>query len=228
MPVFQLEDELIFPHPVLREPDGLLAVGGDLTPSRLLLAYRWGLFPWYHDDQPILWWWLAPRLVMRPQQIHISHSLQTILNKNIFKVTMNTAFGDVIKYCGEIKRINQDGTWITPEMMEAYLELHQSGYAHSVEVWRQDELIGGLYGVSYGRIFTGESMFAKTSNASKIAFVHLAKHLATKNFEWIDCQQDTAHLRSMGAELIEENQFMNILRENHLFTLRTGATKSFF
>lgn len=228
MPVFQLEEDLVFPHPVLREEDGLLAVGGDLSLPRLLLAYRWGLFPWYHDDQPILWWWLAPRLMLRPQEIHISHSLQSILNKNVFRVTMNTAFREVIGECGKIKRMNQDGTWITNDMINAYVLLHLSGYAHSVEVWQDDELVGGLYGVAYGRIFSGESMFAKTSNASKVAFVYLARHLELKNFEWIDCQQDTAHLRSLGAALIEEDHFMQLLRDNHQFILRAGTAKSNF
>jgi len=222
MPVFQLEDELIFPHPVLRDDDGLLAVGGDLSIQRLLLAYRWGLFPWYHDDQPILWWWLVPRLMIRPQQIHISHSLKSILNKNIFRVTINTAFGEVIQHCGEIKRMNQDGTWITADMMKAYMAMHEEGYAHSVEVWRNKELVGGLYGIAYGRIFTGESMFAKESNASKVAFVHLAKHLEARNFEWIDCQQDTPHLRSMGAYLVEEDDFMQVLRFNQKEALQSG------
>ena len=223
MPVFQLEDELIFPHPVLRDDDGLLAVGGDLSIARLLLAYRWGLFPWYHDDQPILWWWLVPRLMLRPQQIHISHSLKSILNKNIFTVTMNTAFREVIQHCGEIKRMNQEGTWITADMMEAYMAMHAEGYAHSVEVWRNDELVGGLYGIAYGRMFTGESMFAKESNASKVAFVRLAQHLQEKNFEWIDCQQDTPHLRSMGAYLVEENDFLQILRFNQKEALQSGV-----
>ena len=223
MPVFQLEDELIFPHPVLRDDDGLLAVGGDLSIARLLLAYRWGLFPWYHDDQPILWWWLVPRLMLRPQQIHISHSLKSILNKNIFTVTMNTAFREVIQHCGEIKRMNQEGTWITTDMMEAYMAMHAEGYAHSVEVWRNDELVGGLYGIAYGRMFTGESMFAKESNASKVAFVRLAQHLQEKNFEWIDCQQDTPHLRSMGAYLVEENDFLQILRFNQKEALQSGV-----
>ncbi len=228
MPVFSLDDELIFPHPALRDPDGLLAVGGDLSPDRLLLAYRWGIFPWYHEGQPLLWWWLAPRLMLRPYEIHISHSLQSILRKEIFHITFNTAFAEVMKNCSEIKRMNQDGTWITDDMLEAYLELHQEGYAHSVEVWQDDELVGGLYGIGYGKIFTGESMFAKKSNASKVAFVHLARHLSAKRFEWIDCQQDTTHLRSLGADLIPEDQFLDVLRDNHLFILQTGESKSNF
>ena len=228
MPVFSLDDELIFPHPDLRDPDGLLAIGGDLSVDRLLLAYRWGIFPWYHEGQPLLWWWLAPRLMLKPDAIHISHSLQSILKKKFFRVTFNTAFEEVMKNCSEIRRMNQEGTWITTDMLGAYLELNKSGYAHSVEVWEENELVGGLYGVEYGKIFTGESMFAKTSNASKVAFVHLARHLEVKGFEWIDCQQDTAHLRSLGADIIEEGQFLDILRNNHLFILRTGNSKTDF
>ena len=228
MPVFSLDDELIFPHPDLRDPDGLLAIGGDLSVDRLLLAYRWGIFPWYHEGQPLLWWFLAPRLMLKPNEVHIAHSLQSILKKEIFHVTFNMAFEEVMKNCGEIKRLNQDGTWITEEMLGAYLELNKSGYAHSVEVWQGKELVGGLYGVGYGKIFTGESMFAKISNASKVAFVHLARHLEVKGFEWIDCQQDTAHLRSLGADIIEEGQFLDILRNNHLFILRTGNSKTDF
>ncbi|HEX5113122.1 MAG TPA: leucyl/phenylalanyl-tRNA--protein transferase [Saprospiraceae bacterium] len=228
MPVFSLDDKLIFPHPVLRDPDGLLAWGGDLSIDRLLLAYRWGIFPWYHEGQPLLWWFLAPRLMLKPEEIHISHSLRSILKKEIFQVTFNTAFAEVMKNCGEIKRLNQDGTWITKDILKSYFELHKAGYAHSVEVWQENELVGGLYGVGYGRIFTGESMFAKKSNASKIAFVYLARHLSAKQFEWIDCQQDTPHLRSMGADLIQEDQFMEILRDNHLFILKTRNSKTDF
>ena len=228
MPVFSLDDELIFPHPISRDPDGLLAVGGDLSIDRLLLAYRWGIFPWYHEGQPLLWWWLAPRLMLKPADIHISHSLRNILNKKIYTVTMNTAFREVMQQCGEIKRGKQEGTWITDEMIEAYVALHKSGYAHSVEVWHDNNLVGGVYGIAYGKIFCGESMFAKTSNASKVGFLHLARHLEVKGFDWIDCQQDTAHLRSLGADLIEENQFLDILQDNHLFILRTRNSKTDF
>ncbi len=228
MPVFALDDELIFPHPLVREPDGLLAVGGDLSPDKLLLAYRWGIFPWYHDDQPLLWWWIAPRLMVRPGEVHISHSLKSSLKKNIFRVTFNTCFEEVMKECGKIKRAGQEGTWITQDMMEAYTALYHSGYAHSVEVWQSEELVGGLYGVAYGKIFCGESMFARKSNASKVAFIHLASYLADKDFAWIDCQQDTPHLRSLGALLIPEEEFMDILRENHLSILCSGTSKTFF
>jgi leucyl/phenylalanyl-tRNA---protein transferase len=222
MPVFALDDELIFPHPLLHEPDGLLAVGGDLSVPKLLLAYRWGIFPWYHEGQPLLWWWIVPRLMIRPTEVHVSHSVNTVLKKNIFQITINTGFKEVMIQCGKIKRVGQDGTWITQDMIEAYTALHQKGYAHSVEVWKEEKLVGGLYGVAYGKIFFGESMFAKESNASKVAFVHLARHLSAKDFAWIDCQQDTPHMRSLGAHLVEENDFLQILRMNQALVLQSG------
>lgn len=220
MPVFALDDELIFPHPSLREPDGLMAVGGDLSPERLLLAYRWGIFPWYHEGQPILWWWLAPRLMVRPEDVHVSHSVRSVINKKKFKVTIDRDFKSVMQRCGSVRRAGQEGTWIMPEMIEAYTTLHQLGYAHSVEVWEGEQLVGGLYGIALGRIFFGESMFAESPNASKVGFVFFAKHLAALDFLWIDCQQDTPHMRSMGADLIEEEDFMEILRQNQRYILQ--------
>jgi leucyl/phenylalanyl-tRNA---protein transferase len=221
MPVFALDDELIFPHPSLREPDGLMAVGGDLSPGRLLLAYRWGIFPWYHEGQPVLWWWLAPRLMVRPEDVHVSHSVRGVINKKKFKVTIDQDFKSVIERCGSVRREGQEGTWIMPEMIEAYTTLHQLGYAHSVEVWEGGQLVGGLYGIALGRIFFGESMFAESPNASKVGFVFFAKHLVSLGFTWIDCQQDTPHMRSLGADLVEEEDFMDILRENQRYILRT-------
>lgn len=223
MPVFALDDELIFPHPVLREPDGLLAVGGDLSVAKLLLAYRWGIFPWYQDEQPVLWWWIVPRLMLRPGEMKVSHSLRTTLNTQKFRVTFNTCFEAVMQECGKINRKNQDGTWITEEMLEAYAALHKAGHAHSVETWHGDDLVGGLYGVSYGKIFSGESMFAKVSNASKIAFYYLAQHLQSRNFEWIDCQQDTPHMRSLGGHLLGEEDYLDILKQNHVFVIQNGV-----
>jgi len=216
MPVYSLDVELIFPHPILREPDGLMAVGGDLSPERLLLAYRWGIFPWYHEGQPILWWWLAPRLMVRPGDVHISHSVRNYINQKKYKVTFDQDFTTVMQRCGSVKRIGQEGTWIMPEMIEAYTVLHQLGYAHSVEVWENDQLVGGLYGIALGKIFFGESMFAEKPNASKVGFIHLAKYLEEKGFLWIDCQQDTPHMRTLGADLIEEDDFLAILRQNQL------------
>ncbi|MDZ4749413.1 MAG: leucyl/phenylalanyl-tRNA--protein transferase [Saprospiraceae bacterium] len=215
MPVYSLDDELIFPHPVLRDPDGLMAVGGDLSPERLLLAYRWGIFPWYHEGQPILWWWLAPRLMVRPGDVHVAHSVRNYINQKKYKVTFDQDFATVIHRCSSVKRVGQDGTWIMPEMIEGYSVLHRLGYAHSVEVWENDKLVGGLYGIALGRIFFGESMFAEKPNASKVGFIHLAKLLEEKGFLWIDCQQDTPHMRTLGADLVEEDDFLKILRKNH-------------
>jgi leucyl/phenylalanyl-tRNA--protein transferase len=220
MPVFALDDELIFPHPILREPDGLMAVGGDLSPQRLLLAYRWGIFPWYHDDQPILWWWLAPRLMVRPGEVHVSHSVRNFINQRKYKVTFDKDFTRVMAACGNVHRPGQAGTWIMPEMIDAYTTLHKLGYAHSVEVWEGEELVGGLYGIALGHIFFGESMFAVKPNASKVGFVVFAKHLAAKGFRWIDCQQDTPHMRTFGADLVEEDDFLAILRENQRYILQ--------
>ena len=217
MPVFSLDEALIFPHPVLREPDGLMAVGGDLSPQRLLLAYRWGIFPWYHSDQPVLWWWLAPRLMVNPKEVHISRSLRRVLNQNHFEVTFNQDFNAVITHCSTIEREGQEGTWIVPEMITAYQKLHDLGYAHSVEVYEDSRLAGGIYGISLGRIFFGERMFSLKPNASKVAFVHLAQLLVARGFDWIDCQQDTPHMRSLGGELIDEELFLSILRDNQRF-----------
>ena len=217
MPVYSLDDELIFPHPLLREPDGLMAVGGDLSPARLLLAYRWGIFPWYHEGQPILWWWLAPRLMVRPENVHISHSVRNFINQKKYKVTFDREFKAVMQRCGNVPRPGQQGTWIMPEMIDAYSTLHEMGYAHSVEVWQEGNLVGGLYGIALGKIFFGESMFSEKPNASKVGFVLLAQYLASHGFQWIDCQQDTPHMRTLGADLVEEEDFLNILRNNQSF-----------
>lgn len=214
MPVFSLDQTLVFPHPILREPDGLMAVGGDLSPERLLLAYSWGIFPWYHGDQPILWWWLAPRLMVRTNAVHISRSLKRVLYQQRFQVTIDEDFRGVINQCRDIKRKGQDSTWIMPEMVEAYIQLHRLGHAHSVEVYDDGKLVGGIYGVARGKIFFGESMFSRETNASKVAFVHLAEFLRDRGFTWIDCQQDTPHMRTLGGELISEEDFLTILREN--------------
>lgn len=214
MPVFLLDEELIFPHPELREPDGLLAVEGDLSPNRLLLAYRSGIFPWYHEGQPILWWWLCPRLMLRPEEVHLSHSVRNFINRKVYRVTFDQDFRAVMEKCASTQRPGQAGTWIMPEMIDAYTHLHTLGFAHSVEVWQNDMLVGGLYGIASGKIFVGESMFAHQPNASKIGFVCLARFLESKGYHWIDCQQDTPHMRSMGAYLIGEHQYLDILRKN--------------
>ncbi len=225
--IFSLDEELIFPHPILRDSDGLLTVGGDLSATRLLLAYRWGIFPWYHDDQPILWWWTSPRLMLKPENVHVSHSVRNTLNKNRFRITFDHNFPEVIKRCAINPRIAQEGTWILPEMIRSYSELYHLGYAHSVEVYDENELTGGLYGIALGNIFFGESMFTEKANASKIGFIHLCRHLQSKGFEWIDCQQDTPHMRTMGAYLVSEDDFLQILRANQIHMLKEKRSNFF-
>lgn len=211
MPVFLLSDELSFPPPFLSSKEGLLAIGGDLSKDRLILAYRNGIFPWYSDGEPILWWSPDPRLVLFPSQLHVSRSLNKILKKKLFSITMDTAFERVIRNCADVRTHNGPGTWITREMAEAYVELHQSGYAHSVEVWQKKMLVGGLYGVSLGRSFFGESMFSKASNASKVALVSLVAFLRTFDFDLIDCQIKNDHLVRLGASEIPRKQFLRQL-----------------
>lgn len=214
MPVFRLSDKLIFPSPEYAEEDGLLAVGGDLSEKRLLLAYSMGIFPWYSEGYPILWWSPDPRLVLFPGELKVSRSLKQSIKKNPFKITMDTAFEEVIRNCAGVRRRNNEGTWITGDMIEAYIRLHRSGFAHSVECWHEGELSGGLYGVSIGKAFFGESMFSKKSNASKVAFVKLVQQLAGWGFKIIDCQVTTGHLISFGAREIPRSEFMKILKDS--------------
>ena len=194
----------------LREPDGLLAVGGDLAPDRLLAAYRRGIFPWYSEEQPILWWSPDPRTVLFPERLSISRSLRKRLRQMRFQVTLDQAFDDVINACAE-PRPGSSGTWITAEMNEAYSRLHRSGYAHSVECRHQGKLVGGLYGVALGRVFFGESMFSHETDASKVAFAHLVRQLAAWDFALIDCQVYSSHLASLGAEEISRSEFVKQL-----------------
>ena len=194
----------------LKEPDGLLAIGGDLSPARLLRAYRHGIFPWYSDDQPILWWSPDPRSVLYPERLKVSRSLRRTLKKKIFTVTADSAFRQVIRCCAEPREAD-GGTWLTDDMIEAYCRLHTMGYAHSIETWYQGELAGGLYGLSLGKVFFGESMFSRRSDASKVAFVHLVEHLQRWGYELIDCQVASAHLSSLGAEAIRRRDFIAIL-----------------
>ncbi|MCG6887603.1 MAG: leucyl/phenylalanyl-tRNA--protein transferase [Proteobacteria bacterium] len=194
----------------LRDPDGLLALGGDLTVERLLAAYRRGIFPWYSEDQPILWWSPDPRSVLFPDKLHVSRSLRKTLRQGRFDVSLDQDFAAVINACSE-PRPDQPGTWITDEMCEAYLRLHQTGHAHSVETRLDGRLVGGLYGVAIGRVFFGESMFSRVNDASKVAFITLVQHLRQYRFELIDCQIQTPHLDSLGAELIPRQQFTDLL-----------------
>ncbi len=211
MPVFRLSPELVFPDVNLAE-DGLLAVGGDLSMERLLLAYKSGIFPWYSEDEPILWWSPNPRFVLFPNELKVSKSMSQLLKRNIFKVTFNQCFEEVMRVCGEVPREGQDGTWINEDMVRAYVELHKNGYAHSVEVWEDDKLVGGLYGVLMGKVFFGESMFYKVSNASKYGFIVFVEKLKSLGIELIDCQVPTPHLASLGAQNIEREDFIALLR----------------
>jgi leucyl/phenylalanyl-tRNA---protein transferase len=205
--IFRLDERLLFPDPDLAEDDGLLAVGGDLSTERLLLAYQNGIFPWYSDDTPILWYSPHERFVLFPDELIVSKSMRQVLNSGKFGVTINQCFEKVIDNCSKIERPGQDGTWITDEMKAAYVKLNQQGYAHSVEVWHGDDLVGGLYGVQTGNVFCGESMFSNASNASKVALIHLCK----SGYKLIDCQVHTDHLASMGARTITRAEYMHWL-----------------
>jgi leucyl/phenylalanyl-tRNA--protein transferase len=193
-----------------REPNGLLAIGGDLSPARLLNAYRSGIFPWYSEDQPILWWSPDPRMVLFPDRLKVSRSLAKTLRNGGFEVSFDQVFGQVIDGCAGPRK-DEQGTWITEEMQHAYIELHRLGHAHSVEIWRRGELAGGLYGVALGRVFFGESMFSRERDASKVALVHLSGRLRDRGYRLIDCQVYSSHLISLGAETIDRREFCRYL-----------------
>lgn len=211
MPVFALTNALTFPPPRLADPNGILAVGGDLSPDRLLLAYRMGIFPWYDDDLPILWHSPDPRMVLLAPELHVGRSLAKTIRKARFRLTLDTAFREVITRCRKAVRVGQDGTWITDEMVEAYTALHELGYAHSVEAWQDETLVGGLYGVSLGSSFFGESMFAAVPDASKVAFVGLVEQLLTWEIALIDCQVHTEHLERFGATEWPRRRYLDAL-----------------
>ena len=207
-----LDEDIWFPDPYTAPADFPLAFGGDLSPERLLFAYSLGIFPWYSEGEPIMWWSPDPRMILFPQDLKISRSLKKMLKK--FDVSFDREFERVIKMCASVKRKGQEGTWITPEMVDAYIRLHKLGYAHSVEVYLNGELVGGLYGVSIGRTFFGESMFHTVSNASKVGFVHLVERLKSWNFDMIDCQQSTPHMARFGAVDISRKKFLDILKKS--------------
>jgi len=211
-PLFFLSDELYFPQVQNANTEGLLAVGGDLSVERLMLAYNNGIFPWFNEDSLILWWSPNPRMVLQPKNIKISKSMRKVIRAGSFRLTKNTCFEKVIENCAAMPRNGQDGTWITPQMKEAYIELYKAGRAKSYEVWQEDKLVGGLYGIDLGHIFCGESMFSTVANASKFAFIMLAKELEHKGYKLIDCQVYTEHLASLGAEEIPRADFMKILK----------------
>jgi len=206
-----LTSKLFFPPVDTANEDGIVAIGGDLSVERLLLAYRSGIFPWYNNDQPIIWWSPNPRFVLFAEKIKVSRSMQAVIKSREFTFSINKAFKQVIQQCKNIDRNEQDGTWITTEIEKAYTSLHKKGFAHSAETWLNAELVGGLYGVRIGNVFFGESMFSKVSNASKFAFIQLVKNLQADGVALIDCQVYTAHLESLGAEMIERKNFIQLL-----------------
>ena len=212
--MFLLNKELFFPPLVTADEEGLLAIGGDLSTARLLLAYRSGIFPWYNEDEPICWWSPDPRFVLYPNKLKVTASMKTVLQNGKFRFTINRAFTTVIQNCKTVTRQGQDGTWISPAMQQAYTTLHELGYAHSAETWLDGKLVGGLYGIRLGNIFFGESMFSLQSNASKFAFINFVYQLQKENVQLIDCQLHTNHLQSMGARMIPRKLFTEILAAN--------------
>jgi leucyl/phenylalanyl-tRNA--protein transferase len=214
MSVYWLTDENSeFPAPELANAEGILAIGGDLSPDRLLAAYRMGIFPWFNEGEPVMWWSPDPRMVLLPHELKVARSMRPYLNQEKFRVTFDTCFRTVMQLC-QAPRPDSGGSWITGDMVEAYCRLHEMGHAHSVEVWEGHELVGGLYGVAIGKVFFGESMFKRVSNASKYGFIMLVRRLQGMGFKLVDCQQQTRHLRSLGARSIPRSEFLGILREN--------------
>jgi leucyl/phenylalanyl-tRNA--protein transferase len=211
--MFYLTSSIFFPPVSEANYDGILAIGGDLSSERLLLAYRSGIFPWFEEREPIIWWSPSPRMVLFLDELIVSKSMRNILNRKSFTVTFNQNFRDVISNCQNIKRDGQSGTWITNDMIEAYCKLHELGIAKSVEVWQDDQLVGGLYGLDLGHVFCGESMFSKVSNASKFAFISLVKHLKLNDYKLLDCQVYNPHLESLGCREIERDSFIRILKQ---------------
>ena len=211
MPVFTLDNELSFPPVHLAEPDGLLAISGDLSTTRLLTAYRNGIFPWYEDEVP-LWWCPDPRFVLFPDKLKINKTTKALLKRNEFEFSINTAFKEVIHHCKNVIRPGQEGTWITPEVEKAYCKLYELGHAHSAEVWKNNKLVGGLYGIKMGKVFFGESMFSIESNASRFAFTKYVHQLIAEQVELIDCQIYSDYLESMGAEMIPRTAFTQLLQ----------------
>ena len=209
--MYQLSSEHIFPSALSANNDGIVAIGGDLDPKRILKAYKQGIFPWFESDDYLVWWSPDPRMVLFPEKLRISKSTKKVLKDANFKVTFNQSFDEVVDCCAKVKRFGQNGTWITEGLKKAYNLLHKEGHAFSVEVWKDFELVGRLYGIDLGDIFCGESMFSKENNASKIGFIHLIKELSKNGYKLIDCQVPSAHMKSLGAEEISRQQFLNFL-----------------
>lgn len=211
----------VFPHPFSADENGLLAIGGDLHPERIILAYRFGIFPWYSSDQPILWWAPRERFVLNPNRIHVAKSMRKYLNNPLFKFTTDQYFEYVIDRCQNIQRPHQEGTWITPELKKAYIQLHRQGIAHSIEIWQKNEIVGGLYGMGIGRIFSGESMFSEVSDASKYAAIVLAHVLRRKNYTLIDAQHHSPHIERLGGYSLSNFDYFGHLRNNLRISIDT-------
>lgn len=213
MPIFSLTEQYIFPPPQLADPNGLLAVGGDLAPDRLLKGYKSGIFPWFSPGDPLLWWYPTPRLIIVPQEFHIPNRVKRYAKKSRISITRDLAFQAVIRQCAEVRTECGNETWITPEMEQAYIALHKRGYAHSVECWKDERLVGGLYGVALDRVFFGESMFSREKCASQFALIHLVQYIKSHGFGLIDCQMTTSHLLRFGAKEVSGAKFQRLLRE---------------
>jgi leucyl/phenylalanyl-tRNA---protein transferase len=224
MPIFALNEEILFPPVELADPSGILAVGGDLSPERLIEAYSRGIFPWFSEGDPIIWWSPDPRFVIFPDELYVSRTMRQVLRRGIFTITCDTDFRSIIQGCQEPRK-RERGTWITAEMMDAYVRLHELGFAHSVEAWQDGVLAGGLYGVSLGRCFFGESMFTRAANASKAAFITLARRLEERGFIIIDSQVYTAHLESLGAHDITREEYIGILADGLKHETMKGSWK---
>ena len=229
MPIYRLDNQLWFPPRYEYEDHGVIAIGGDLSVGRLLMAYKNGIFPWNNPDEEIAWWCPAERMVLRPSEVRITKSSRNLLNRNKFRVTADTCFEEVIDQCQKIKRPGQEGpTWLTDELKESMIQIHRMGYAHSIEVFENDQLVGGLYGLSFGKMFYGDSMFSQVSNASKIGFIHLCRMLEHQNFDLLDCQIYNEHLETLGAYNIPRNAYLNLIEANkRLPTLATSWTGYF-
>lgn len=224
MPVYALTEELTFPDPRDASDEGLLAYGGDLSPDRLVSAYCLGIFPWYDPTSPdIMWWSPNPRMVLYPEKFRMTKSLRKRIRRKEFEIRIDSAFEQVIEACGNVPREGQDGTWITGEMLTAYIKMHKLGIAHSIECWQEDKLVGGLYGLSLGQMFFGESMFHLVSDASKVAFYHLSELSKSLDFSIIDCQMHTDHLESMGAEEISRDSYLKLVDDNPIDKTKKGS-----
>ncbi len=220
--ILSLDNKLAFHHPFMAMEHGLIDITKKLSPEYILMAYRWGIFPWVNDEGYFLWFFLSPRLVLFPSKLHVPKSMNTYFNNDKYRVTYDREFELVMRKCRSVYRRDDAQSWIDDDFIENYTRLHKMGYAHSVEVWLEDKLVGGLYGIAMGKVFYGESMFSIKPNASKFGFISLVRALESRDFKLVDCQQDTPHLRSLGAELISKEEFLDALRQNMLVHENAG------